>query len=155
MGSTSNDYERSGWGSSADNESVWAPPQSVSLPQGGARGGFLAPMDGQAAPGGPPPFLVPTNGLVTLGGSLPALVSTTAPGGLAAPGGPHPAMVGPKPPGGPPPLPPLGPHLEAPIPLLVVWFTLPPIKSGDDYFQYHDLILFWLHTPGFSTARDD
>jgi hypothetical protein len=34
-------------------------------------------------------------------------------------------------------------------------FTLPPIKSGKDYLQSRDLILYWLQTPGFSTARED
>jgi hypothetical protein len=36
----------------------------------------------------------------------------------------------------------------------VDWFTLPPIKSGEDYLQSRDLILYWLRTPGFSTARE-
>ncbi len=29
---------------------------------------------------------------------------------------------------------------------------LPPIKSGSDYLQTWDLILFWLHSPGFPTG---
>jgi hypothetical protein len=45
--------------------------------------------------------------------------------------------------------------LLSPIPLPVDWFTLPPIKSGEDYLQSRDLILYWLQTPGFSTARED
>jgi hypothetical protein len=32
--------------------------------------------------------------------------------------------------------------LLSPIPLPVDWFTLPPIKSGDDYLQSRDLILY-------------
>jgi hypothetical protein len=34
-------------------------------------------------------------------------------------------------------------------------FTLPAIKTGDDYLQTRDLILFWLCSPGFSTTRSD
>ncbi len=30
-----------------------------------------------------------------------------------------------------------------------------PIKSGNEYLKSRDLILFWLRSPGFSTARDD
>ncbi len=45
--------------------------------------------------------------------------------------------------------------LLSPIPLPVDRFTLPPIKSGKDYLQSRDLILYWLQTPGFSTARED
>ncbi len=41
------------------------------------------------------------------------------------------------------------------IPLPVDCFTLPPIKSGDDYLKTQDLILFWLCSPGFSMARTD
>ena len=126
---TSDDYEHLDWGSSPDNESFWAPPYSVSLPRGGACGG----------PGGPPP----------------APVGPMAPGSPAAHGGPPPVPVGPTACGGPPPPPSLGPQLDAPIPLPVDRFTLPPIKSEDDYLRYCNLILFWLCTPGFSTARDD
>jgi hypothetical protein len=45
--------------------------------------------------------------------------------------------------------------LLSPIPLPVDHFTLPPIKSGQDYLKSRDLILFWLHSPGFSTAHAD
>jgi hypothetical protein len=34
-------------------------------------------------------------------------------------------------------------------------FTLPPIKSADDYLQTRDVLLFWLCSPGFSMARSD
>ncbi len=34
-------------------------------------------------------------------------------------------------------------------------FTLSPIKSGNDYLKSRDLILYWLRSPGFSTAHDD
>jgi hypothetical protein len=132
-GSNSDDYERSDWGSLADNASFWPPPNpSVSLPQGGAY----------------PP--TPPGGL-----SAPtALVGPTAPtppGGLLDPT----ATVSPAAPGGPPCPPSLGPRLDAPIPLLVDRITLPPLKSGDDYLCSCDLILFRLRTPGFSTALDD
>ena len=43
----------------------------------------------------------------------------------------------------------------SPIPLPVDKFTLPPIKSGEDYLKLRDLILFWLRSPGFSMARND
>jgi hypothetical protein len=49
----------------------------------------------------------------------------------------------------------LGNILLCPIPLPVDQFTLPPIKSGEDYLQTRDLILYRLQTPGFSTARKD
>ncbi len=42
-----------------------------------------------------------------------------------------------------------------PTPLPVDRFKLPPIKSGSDYLQTWDLILFWLRSPGFSTGRSD
>ncbi len=40
-------------------------------------------------------------------------------------------------------------------PLPVNQFTLPAIKSGSNYLQIWDLILFWLRSPGFSTGRLD
>ena len=43
----------------------------------------------------------------------------------------------------------------SPIALPVDKFTLSPIKSGKDYLKSRDLILYWLWSPGFSTARDD
>jgi hypothetical protein len=43
----------------------------------------------------------------------------------------------------------------SPIPLPVDKFILSPIKLGEDYLKLRDLILFWLRSPGFSTARDD
>ena len=42
-----------------------------------------------------------------------------------------------------------------PIPLPVDRFTLPPIKTTDDYLAARDLIMYWLCRPGFSTARSD
>jgi hypothetical protein len=42
-----------------------------------------------------------------------------------------------------------------PTPLPVDQFMLFPINSGSDYLQTWDLILFWLHHPGFSTGRSD
>jgi hypothetical protein len=36
---------------------------------------------------------------------------------------------------------------------LLIDSLLPPIKSGSDYLQTWDLILFWLHSRGFSTGR--
>jgi hypothetical protein len=44
---------------------------------------------------------------------------------------------------------------STPIPLPTNRFTLPPIKTGDDYLQTRDLVLFWLCSPGFSMARSD
>ena len=41
------------------------------------------------------------------------------------------------------------------IPLPADNFTLSLIKSGEDYLKFRDLILYWLRSPGFSTARDD
>jgi hypothetical protein len=41
------------------------------------------------------------------------------------------------------------------IPLPVDRFTLPPIKTTDDYLAARDLIMYWLRRPGFSTARSD
>ncbi len=117
----------------ADDESFWAPPTpSVSLPWGGAR----HPT--------PPGSLSALTALV-------GLTAPTPPGSVSDPT----AMVGPAAPGGPPPPPSPGPHLDAPIPLPVDRFTLPPIKSGDDYLRSCNLILFWLRTPGFSTTLDD
>ena len=156
------------WGSSADDESFWDPPHLVSFPPGGARGALPTPAAGPAVPGGPPPILARTNSPVAPSGPPPNPASPTAFGGPAAPGGPPtapgdpvapgcppPAPIAPTAPGGPPPLPPLGPHLEVPIPLPVDRFTLPPIMSGEDYLQSRDLILFWLCTPGYSTAWDN
>jgi hypothetical protein len=132
-GSNSDDYERLDWGSSADDESFWAPPTPlVPLPQDGAH--RPTPPGGHSAP---TPLVGP--------------MTPTPPGGLSDPT----AMVGPAAPGGPPPLPSPGPRLDIPIPLPVDRFTLPPIKSGGDYLRSHGLILFWLRTPGFSTALDD
>jgi hypothetical protein len=132
-GSNSDDYERSDWGSLADDKSFWAPPTpSVSLPRGGA-----------CHPTPPGGLLAPT--------ALVGPTAPTPPGGLLDPT----ATVGPAAPGGPPPPPSLGPRLDTLIPLPVDWFTLPPIKSGDDYLCSCNLILFWLCTPGFSTALDD
>ncbi len=42
-----------------------------------------------------------------------------------------------------------------PTPLLVDRFKLSLIKSGSDYLQTWDLILFWLRSPSFSTGRSD
>ncbi len=42
-----------------------------------------------------------------------------------------------------------------PIPVPTDHFTLPAIKTGDNYLQTRDLILFWLRSPGFSTARSE
>ncbi len=39
-----------------------------------------------------------------------------------------------------------------PIPVPTDHFTLPAIKTGDNYLQTRDLILFWLRPPGFSMA---
>jgi hypothetical protein len=55
----------------------------------------------------------------------------------------------------PPPLPSPVPILATPIPLPVDCFTLPPFNSGSNYLHSHNLILFWLCSPIFSTARDD
>ena len=52
-------------------------------------------------------------------------------------------MSGVAPPPGPIPLPTMAP------------FTLPVIKNATDYLQRHDLILYWLRRPGYSTARSD
>ncbi len=52
-----------------------------------------------------------------------------------------------------PPLP-VAPQLN-PIPLLVDRFTLPSIKTFDDYLAAWDLILYWLCPPRFSTTRSD
>jgi hypothetical protein len=41
------------------------------------------------------------------------------------------------------------------IPLPADKFTLPPIKTGDDYLKARNLVLFWLHCPGFYMARQD
>jgi hypothetical protein len=43
----------------------------------------------------------------------------------------------------------------APIPLPLDRFTLPSIKTLDDYLAARDLIMYWLRRPGFSTARSD
>jgi hypothetical protein len=42
-----------------------------------------------------------------------------------------------------------------PTPLLIDPFMLPAFKSGSDYLQTWDLILFWLRSPSFSTGRSD
>jgi hypothetical protein len=42
-----------------------------------------------------------------------------------------------------------------PIPVPTDRFTPPAIKTGDNYLQTRDLILFWLCSPGFSTGRLD
>jgi hypothetical protein len=42
-----------------------------------------------------------------------------------------------------------------PIPVPTDRFTLPPIKSAADYLQTRNVLLFWLCSPGFSTARSD
>ena len=47
-----------------------------------------------------------------------------------------------------------GGHL-APIPVPSDRFILAPIKSGEDYLQQRDVLLFWLRANGFSTARSD
>jgi hypothetical protein len=44
---------------------------------------------------------------------------------------------------------------STPTPVLTDCFTLPAIKTGDNYLQTRDLILFWLCSLGFSTARMD
>jgi hypothetical protein len=53
-------------------------------------------------------------------------------------------------PEGPPPPPSQVPVLATLILLPVDCFTLIPINSGDNYLHFHDLILFWLCSPGFS-----
>ena len=45
--------------------------------------------------------------------------------------------------------------LLSPILLPADKFTLSPIKLGEDYLKSRDLILYWLWSPGFSTAHDD
>ena len=56
----------------------------------------------------------------------------------------------------PPPVRDSSPHIPlVPIPVPTDRFTLPPIKSTDDYLQTRDVLLFWLRSPGFSTARSD
>jgi hypothetical protein len=114
--------------------SLSAPPPTplVSLSQGGAH--HPTPPDGLSAPT-----------------ALVSPMAPTPPGVLLDPT----ATVGQTAPGGPPSPPSPGPCLDAPIPLPVDLFTLPPIMSGDDYLHSCNLILFWLHTPGFSTALDD
>jgi hypothetical protein len=52
-----------------------------------------------------------------------------------------------------PPLP-VAPQ-PCPIPLPIERFTLPSIKTSNDYLALWDLILYWLRCPGFSTARSD
>jgi hypothetical protein len=52
------------------------------------------------------------------------------------------------------PLLPVAPQ-PCPIPLPVNRFTLPSIKTSDNYLAAWDLILYWLRPPGFSTARSD
>jgi hypothetical protein len=42
-----------------------------------------------------------------------------------------------------------------PIPVPTERFALPQIKSSDDYIQTRDVLLFWLCSPGFLTARSD
>jgi hypothetical protein len=46
-------------------------------------------------------------------------------------------------------------NASTPIHLPTNHFTLPPIKTVDNYLQTRDLVLFWLRSPGFSTARLD
>jgi hypothetical protein len=43
----------------------------------------------------------------------------------------------------------------APIPVPSDRFTLAPIKSGNNYLQQRDVLLFWLRVDGFSTSRSD
>ncbi len=43
-------------------------------------------------------------------------------------------------------------NASMPIPLPTDRFTLPLIKTGDNYLQTRDLVLLWLCSPGFSTA---
>jgi hypothetical protein len=50
---------------------------------------------------------------------------------------------------------PLDDILLSPISLPVDRFTLSPIEPGKDYLKSRDLILYWLQSPGFSTARAD
>ena len=45
--------------------------------------------------------------------------------------------------------------LQSPIPIPADKFTLSPIKSGEVYLKSRDLILYWLRSPVFSTARND
>jgi hypothetical protein len=52
-----------------------------------------------------------------------------------------------------PPLP-VAPQ-PCPIPLPVDRFTLPSIKTSNNYLAAWDLILYWLRRPGFSIARSD
>ena len=42
-----------------------------------------------------------------------------------------------------------------PIPVPTKRFALPQIKSSDDYLQTCDVLLSWLRSPGFLTARSD
>ena len=42
-----------------------------------------------------------------------------------------------------------------PIPVPSDRFTLAPIKTGEDYLQQRDILLFWLRADGFSTGRTD
>jgi hypothetical protein len=58
--------------------------------------------------------------------------------------------------GSPPPVRVLSPDVPlVPIPVPTDRFTLPPIKSTDDYLQTRDVLLFWLRSLGFSAARSD
>ena len=54
-----------------------------------------------------------------------------------------------------PSLTPLATPPPDPIPLPIDRFTLPPIKTTDDYLAARDLIFYWLRRPGFSSARSD
>lgn len=49
----------------------------------------------------------------------------------------------------------VGSRSSTPIPIPTERFTLPPIKTADDYHQTRDVLMFWLRSPGFSTARSD
>jgi hypothetical protein len=74
---------------------------------------------------------------------------------------PHPALsrstvsTAPTPSAAVVPVPAPLPAPVGPTPLPIDRFTLPAIKSGRDYLQTRDLILFWLCSHGFSTGRSD
>ncbi len=70
------------------------------------------------------------------------------------PSAPSASVLSPNP-EGPTSSPSLVPVPATPIPLPVDHFTLPPVNSSDDYLCSRDLILFWLHSPGFSTAHNN
>jgi hypothetical protein len=82
--------------------------------------------------------------------SPPGLINASSLGPLSPFATPSPTEMAP----GTPPLLPVAPQPN-PIPLPVNRFTLPTIKNATNYLAAHDLILYWLCRPGFSTARSD